>query len=71
MEGFLLEALLFKGWRRGGEILWTLDDAKRTATAMLKRREARAVRILPVEVRAEPVTELPEVVRVDPEGPRP
>jgi len=58
MEAYLFEILLTRGWRRGGEIYWTLDDAKRQAGAMVKQKIARRVRILPVEVGLQPVAEL-------------
>jgi len=59
MRGYILEILLLRGWRRGGEVFWTEDDANRAGGAMLKRRLARQVRILPVEVDLQPVAELP------------
>jgi len=40
-------------------VFWTEDDANRAGGAMLKRRLARQVRILPVEVDLQPVAELP------------
>lgn len=61
MEAFLLETLLSRGWRRGGEIFWTLEDARRVAGAMIRRKEARAARVLSIQVKLEPVAELPEV----------
>ena len=59
MAGYILEILLQRGWRRGGEIFWTIEDAKRAGTALLKRRIARRVRVLPVNVELQPVAELP------------
>jgi len=60
MQAFLLETLLTKGWRKGGEVFWTLEDASRAGRALLKRKGARAVRILPLQVALQPVAELPE-----------
>jgi hypothetical protein len=59
MGAYILEILLQWGWRRGGEIYWTLADAEAAGRAMLKRRLARQVRILSVNVELQPVAELP------------
>ena len=60
MQAFILETLLSKGWRKGGEVYWTQDDATEAGRDMLKKRLARRVRILPAEVQLNPVAELPE-----------
>ena len=59
MEAFILETLVCTGWRRGGETYWTLDAAAREARRLLRRRLARRVRILPLQVALDPVCELP------------
>ena len=65
MHAFILETLLSKGWRKGGEVFWTLEDATRAGRDLLKRKQARAVRILPLEVALQPVAELPEAAKPD------
>lgn len=59
MHAFILEQLLAKGWRKGGEIYWTLDDAEAAGRSLVKRGLARHVRILPVETALEPIAEIP------------
>ncbi len=59
MKAFLLETLLTRGWRRGGEIYWTQEDAAEAGSSMIRRGVARRVRILPAEVSLEPSAELP------------
>ena len=59
MNGYLLETLLQKGWRRGGEVYWTIEDATKIATDMIRRKAARQVRVLSLTVALEPVIELP------------
>jgi hypothetical protein len=59
MKAFLLETLLTRGWRRGGEVFWTEDDATVAGNSMIRRGIARRVRILPAEVALEPFAELP------------
>jgi hypothetical protein len=72
MSPFILEILVQRGWRRGGEIFWTIEDAKRAGDTMLKRRIARRVRVLPVNVELQPVAELPKAAegrgRSEPRG---
>ena len=60
MQAFILETLLSKGWRRGGEVYWTQEDATAAGRDILKRRLARRVRILSAHVTLTPVAELPE-----------
>jgi hypothetical protein len=60
MQGFILDTLLVSGWKRGGEIYWTLEDAKGVGSRLIRRRLARQVRILPAEIQLNPVAELPE-----------
>lgn len=59
MQGFVLETLLIKGWRKGGEVFWTEEDATQAALQLIQRRLARRVRILPAEIGLEPLVELP------------
>ncbi len=59
MQAFILETLLPKGWRKGGEVFWTQEDAAQSGSDLIRRRLARKVRILPAEVGLEPVAELP------------
>jgi hypothetical protein len=58
MNAFLLETLLSKGWRRGGEVFWTPEDATSAGQDLIRRKLARRVRILPIEVGLEPTSEL-------------
>lgn len=60
MQAYILETLLLKGWRKGGEVFWTVEDATGAGRTLLKRKLARAVRVLPLEVTLDPVAELPE-----------
>ena len=60
MEAFLLETMTSTGCRRGGETFWTLDSAEREAKRLIRRKLARRVRILPVQVDAQAVAEIPE-----------
>lgn len=60
MHAFILETLLVSGWKRGGEVYWTLEDARAVGFRLMKRRLARQVRILAAEVQPSPVAELPE-----------
>ncbi len=59
MQGFILETLLSKGWRKGGEVFWTEEDATQAGHDLIRRRLARRVRVLPAEVGLDPVVELP------------
>ena len=58
MDAYVLETLLTRGWRRGGEVYWTISQAERVGKALLKRKAAQGVRVLPVQVELEPVLEL-------------
>jgi hypothetical protein len=60
MDAFLLETLLSKGWRKGGEVFWTVEDATTAGRTLVKRKIARGVRVLPVSVGLQPVAEIPE-----------
>ena len=60
MQAFVLETLLSKGWRRGGEIFWTPEEATAAGRALVRRKIARGVRVLPVDVSLQPVIEIPE-----------
>jgi hypothetical protein len=59
MQGFILETLLVSGWKRGGEVYWTLADAQAVGSRLIKRKLARKVRILPAEIQLNPVAEVP------------
>lgn len=52
MDGFILEALAGRSWKRDGRTFWTLADAKREALRILRRGKAVQVRVLPVEVQS-------------------
>jgi len=58
MKAYLLETLLSRGWRRGGEIYWTQDDADRSGRAGMKRKSCRGFRILEVDVQVEAIAEV-------------
>ena len=60
MNGYLLDILGRRGWRRGGEVFWTLEDAKKAGTMMVKKRIVRQVRILPVDVALDSVADIGE-----------
>lgn len=60
MDSFILEVLTVTGWRRGGVVHWTLDDAVDAANKLIRRRLARRVRVLRVIVELNAVTELPQ-----------
>jgi hypothetical protein len=57
MQAFLMELLLTKGWRRGGEVFWTEADAVREGRALMRRKVAKGYRVLPVAVSTEAVAE--------------
>ena len=59
MEAYILETLLSKGWRKGGEVFWTVEDATRFGADLIRRGLSRQVRILPVHVDLNPIAELP------------
>jgi hypothetical protein len=62
MGGFMLESLAGKTWRRDGATYWTRVDAEQEARRILRRGKATQVRILSVEIGAEPVATItPEV----------
>ncbi len=67
MQGFILETLLTKGWRKGGEVFWTKEDAIQAGVDLIRRQVSRRVRILPADVGLDPVVELPAA---DLESPR-
>jgi len=56
MNGYLLERLTSCGWRRTGELFWTLQTAEKEARRILRRKAAQLVRILPVTVSSDAVT---------------
>lgn len=60
MQAFSIELLQARGWKRQPAIYWTLDDARRTGERLLRRKAARQVRILPLEISVQPVVCLPE-----------
>ena len=59
MEAFILETLVSTGWRRSGNTYWTLDDALTAGRKLLRRKLARRVRVLSVQVGRDVVAELP------------
>ena len=58
MNAFILERLTSTGWHRGGETYWTLDAAEKAAGNLLRRKLARLVRVLPVVVDPNAVSEV-------------
>ena len=60
MEAFILETLVSTCWRRGGETYWTLDAAEQAAKQLIRRKLARRVRILSVQVDHDAVKVVPE-----------
>ena len=68
MTAFILEILISSGWRRGGEIFWTLEDATSAGRRLIKRRVTRQVRVLPADVKLTPVAQLPTSKIVIPNG---
>jgi hypothetical protein len=61
MDAYILETLVSAGWRRSGATYWTLGEARNEGERLIRRKLARRVRILPVEVHSEAVVELPAV----------
>lgn len=59
MEAYLLETLVSTGWRRSGNTYWTLDDALAAGRSLIRRKLARRVRVLPIEVGQSVVATLP------------
>lgn len=63
MDAYILETLLATGWRRAGEVYWTLESAIAAGNRLLKLRRAGRIRVLPIKVDLNPVAELPPVKR--------
>ena len=59
MDAFILETLVSTGWRRSGETYWTRESADKEAKRLIRRKLARRVRVLPIEVGASAVAEFP------------
>lgn len=59
MTAYLLESLFSTGWRRGGETFWTLDAAIKEGKRLVRRKLARRVRVLPIQVDPNAVADLP------------
>lgn len=57
MRAFLLERLYPTGWRRCGELFWRLSDAARESERLIRKLDARGVRILSVRIDPDPVLE--------------
>jgi len=57
VQGYLLELLFPTGWRRSGQVLWLYEDAVREADRVLKKNEARGIRILSLRVHPDAVLE--------------
>lgn len=68
MDAFILETLVAHGWRRGGEVFWTLEDATEVGRQLIKRRHARRVRVLKADLALNPVAELPLANTTDAEA---
>ncbi len=66
MDAFILETLTSTGWRRGGETYWTLGSAQEAGRRLIRRKLARRVRIMPVQVGLQAVAELPKLVTAIP-----
>ena len=62
MNGFLLEMLAGRSWRRDGKTYRTCKDAEHEAERILRRGKAVRVRILPVEIGADAVVSFPAAV---------
>lgn len=62
MKAYLLERLFPTGWRRNGELHWRLSDAKAEARRLVDKGNARAIRVLPVNVEGE------SVYSIEPDG---
>lgn len=62
MDAFILETLLTRGWRRGGEVFWTRADAERSARELVRRKLAKAARVLQVRVDLNAVSEIPNPI---------
>ena len=60
MQAYVLETLHVRCWRRGGEVYWSLAEAKDAARWLLKKRACRAARVLAMELDFAAVAELPE-----------
>ena len=60
MEAFSIELLNARGWRRMPSIYWTIDDAKAAGSRLLRRRVAKQIRVLPVNIALQPIAFLPE-----------
>lgn len=61
MEAFILETLVSTGWRRSGDTYWTIDSALAAGRALIRRKLARQIRVLPVQVGDVAVATLPSV----------
>jgi hypothetical protein len=57
MDAFVLETLLTSGWRRGGNVFWTVEDAEQEGKRLIKRKTAKAYRILPAKIDAVAIAE--------------
>lgn len=58
MQAYILEKLFSTGWQRGGETYWTLDAAVDAGNRLIRRKLARGIRVLPVNVELEAVAVL-------------
>lgn len=59
MDGFILETLAGRTWKRDGRTFWTMPDAEREALRLLRRGKAVQVRVLPVEVQSTAIETFP------------
>lgn len=62
MRGFILETLAGRSWRREGMTYWTQEDAMREAKRVLRRGKAVEVRILRINIEADPVESMSAAV---------
>lgn len=65
MNAYLLESLHPTGWRRSSELHWRFADASDAASRMLADATARAVRVLPVVIRADAILTLERTPAAD------
>ena len=61
MNGYLIQRLTPTGWRIQSEIHWRVDDVMRASRALISNQEARAVRVVSVQVASTPLFEYTNV----------
>ncbi len=60
MEAYILEIGTATGWRRGGETFWDLSTAEAAGRRLIRRKLARRIRVLPLQVSLDAVSEFPQ-----------